>query len=1016
MTRPHEANRMQQRRRTWAGCVGLALGMALAFLPACQPGFVGPRGAEIVGFSRPLSTKARVAIAIQAFRPPVGRLKTQATVSDIDSYAVTLNAVSDNREVASQRLPATPADGTLIAAGFDTVPDGDYYVTVDAQDSLRASLLAPTGPVRSTNTVRVTTPNVRYGDDPDGHPADSLLVSLTLAGGGVVPVGRISANVQNMAGGTVHATLVQGIPTASVTTFATVAASFLFRKLNDGVYGIWGFSEQSGPAATPAYPGTGTVTVATQGASVSGALSLQIPSPVIATVAGTGLAEGSAPLAEAISNFSIGIDAAGNQFFGDMTRNQVRVSSPLGGSFCGRTVPANQVTRVVGGGMDVGDGIDPLSARLRHPRRVIVGATGHLFILDDVRRQVLCVPATGTTLFGSFRPANRLFTVCGNGQTTPAADGTLANQSGMDLREMTVDSQGNVIVQDLHSLRMIPTVSGSHFGIPMTAGQIHTVIGSQNDATAPIPGTTVGPGVPCGFVNSVATDSNGNLYFARLVGGIYMVPQATSTAFDGVSKPANTIAVLYGQGAYILRSDTAGNLYCRSVAGAAMLSRTTQTAFGTAMSPGGFYELTRTAPGGPAFTEGGLGTATGMNSEDIAVDGAGNLLLPVFELRRLILLPRVTTSSYPGGPYQAARLYTLAGSGREPWDQMDAAGLTATLSPESLAATPMGDLVWRSSDRLYLQAAATGTFYGQSMTAGYVYRISGGGTETEGGFGPQTTGLYVETVAADPQGNLFFFTTNKVYAIARQDTSLFGVATQAGHRHTVAGGGAGGDGGAALGAQLREGGIAINGRGDLFLALGTQIRMVPRRAGTYFGVTIGANQIDTVVGGNAGPVLRPGDALRGGILDSVTRVGCHDDYLLFPIRRQAVQMATDTAKRAYGALRPTQQIGLVAGDENAAVGTGDGGPASAAGLASAEVGPWAVGPAGHLYLTSLNVAASIRMVTPDGNIYRVSGPDNLAVGVDGNTPNAVNLGVVQGLVALPTGGLAAIIDKHIVRY
>jgi hypothetical protein len=58
-------------------------------------------------------------------------------------------------------------------------------------------------------------------------------------------------------------------------------------------------------------------------------------------------------------------------------------------------------------------------------------------------------------------------------------------------------------------------------------------------------------------------------------------------------------------------------------------------------------------------------------------------------------------------------------------------------------------------------AAATGTFYGQAMTAGDIYNIAGGGTGGLGDGGPATSGVLMQpgAVMVDTAGNVLIADT-----------------------------------------------------------------------------------------------------------------------------------------------------------------------------------------------------------------------------------------------------------------
>ena len=94
-------------------------------------------------------------------------------------------------------------------------------------------------------------------------------------------------------------------------------------------------------------------------------------------------------------------------------------------------------------------------------------------------------------------------------------------------------------------------------------------------------------------------------------------------------------------------------------------------------------------------------------------------------------------------------------------------------------------------------AAATGTFYGQAMTAGDIYTIAGNGHPGfSGDGGPATAaGLYKPLrVMVDAAGNLVLSDErdNRIRVVAAATGTFYGQAMTAGDIYTIAGNGAAG--------------------------------------------------------------------------------------------------------------------------------------------------------------------------------------------------------------------------------
>ena len=177
----------------------------------------------------------------------------------------------------------------------------------------------------------------------------------------------------------------------------------------------------------------------------------------------------------------------------------------------------------------------------------------------------------------------------------------------------------------------------------------------------------------------------------------------------------------------------------------------------------------------------------------------------------------------------------------------------------SAVVDPHGNLVVvdTSGGTVEVVAAATGTFYGQAMTAGGIYTVAGDGA---GGFsgdgGPATAaGLAPQGVTVDGAGNLVVadIGNDRVRVVAVTTGTFYRKKMTAGDIYTVAGGGIGGlgDGGPATAAQLEApDGAVTDGAGNLVIAdtSDQRIRVVAVKTGTSYGRAMTAGDIYTVAG------------------------------------------------------------------------------------------------------------------------------------------------------------------------
>jgi hypothetical protein len=124
--------------------------------------------------------------------------------------------------------------------------------------------------------------------------------------------------------------------------------------------------------------------------------------------------------------------------------------------------------------------------------------------------------------------------------------------------------------------------------------------------------------------------------------------------------------------------------------------------------------------------------------------------------------------------------------------------------------------------RIRVVPARNGTFYGQAMTAQHIYTVAGGGTADPGDGGPATAAaLGAADVRVDGAGNLVIADgRNRVRVVAVSTGTFYGQAMTARHIYTVAaGGGNRSEGGLATNSVVGEPRqVAVDGAGNLVVA------------------------------------------------------------------------------------------------------------------------------------------------------------------------------------------------------
>ena len=259
-----------------------------------------------------------------------------------------------------------------------------------------------------------------------------------------------------------------------------------------------------------------------------------------------------------------------------------------------------------------------------------------------------------------------------------------------------------------------------------------------------------------------------------------------------------------------------------------------------------------------------------MRPQAVAVDGQGNLVIADTLHNRVRVIAEKSGLFY-GVPMTAGDIYTIAGDG----DGGDGGpAVDAALGqPVGIAIDAAGNVVIAASGagRICVIAAETGTFYGQSMTAGDFYTIagnSGGGSEGDG-IPAVDAGLPSPIgVTTDKNGNLLLADAFQVRVIAETTGTFYGQQMTAGDIYTVAGdlqlgGTFAGDGGPARKAGLATpSGIAVDRHGNVLIADEPlhRLRVVAATDGTFYGQLMRADHIYTVAGGGPG---RLGDGGQG---------------------------------------------------------------------------------------------------------------------------------------------------------
>ena len=306
-----------------------------------------------------------------------------------------------------------------------------------------------------------------------------------------------------------------------------------------------------------------------------------------------------------------------------------------------------------------------------------------------------------------------------------------------------------------------------------------------------------------------------------------------------------------------------------------------------------------------------------------------------------------TSGTFYGVAVTAGDLYTVAGAGTSGFAGDGGPATAAELSgPEAVAVDGAGNLVISDTgnQRIRLVAAASGTFYGQAMTAGDIYTVAGNGRFEFSGDGSPATAAGLrdpQGVTVDPSGNLVIADSfdNRVRVVAATPGTFYGVAMTTGDIYTVAGNGTAafaGDGGPATAAELFfPNATIVDGAGNLVIAdfYNNRARVVAATSGSFYGQAMTAGHIYTVAGTGAAGYSGDGGPATAATLRTPTSVTADaaGNLLIADSANNRIRAVAATPGSFYGQAMTAGDIYTVAGNGTYGF-AGDGGPAASAEL------------------------------------------------------------------------------------
>ena len=630
---------------------------------------------------------------------------------------------------------------------------------------------------------------------------------------------------------------------------------------------------------------------------------------------------GSAATNAQLSNAQgIAVDSAGDMAIADTSSNTVRFVPALSGTYFGLTMTAGDIYSVAGTGTAglSGNGSVATSAKLDAPTSVAFDSSG-IVVADTANNEVRFIPNTSGTYFGQSMTAGYIYAVAGTGTAGLSGNGGAATSAKLDAPNgLAVDSSGDVAIADHtnNEVRFVPVVTGTYFGQSMTADDIYAVAGtgtsgySGNGAAA--------TSAKLNSASGVAFDSSGDLVIADTNNHVVRLVPKTSGTYYGQSMTADDIYAVAGNGT----SGMSGN--------------------------------------GGAGTSAELGTPVG-----VAVDLAADIYVSDLANDQIRVLAG-TSGTLVGTTVTADDIYLAGGNsaGSASESSYSGAAYNAELNvPSSVRTDAAGDVIVADTadNAIRVVPENSGTFYGQTMTGGNIYTVAGNGTAgSTGNSGPATSAELSapQGVAVSSTGNLAIADTanNEVRFVPASSGTYFGQSMTADDIYIIAGNGTlgySGNGAAATSAELDSpDGVSFDSSGDLVIADASNhvIRFVPVSSGTYYGQSMTADDIYTIVGNHTSGYSGNGGAATSAEISSPNdvTVDAAGDLFIPDTGNNVVRFVPVTSGTYYGQSMTADDIYTIAGNGTSGY-SGNGGAATSAEFNT--VTDAAVDAAGDVFIT-----------------------------------------------------------------
>ena len=326
---------------------------------------------------------------------------------------------------------------------------------------------------------------------------------------------------------------------------------------------------------------------------------------------------------------------------------------------------------------------------------VAVDAAGDLYIADTGNNAIREVAATTGMQWGQSMTAGDVYTVAGGSYGT-SGDGDVATSADLESPYgVAVDAGGNFGHRRYwqQSDPEIPLSSGTQWGQTMTADHMYTVAGDPSGSSGCSSDGTSATSALLNLPDTVAFDGSGDLYISDSGNNrVVEVPDFSGSQWGHRSTDYD---------AYTVAGDSSGS--------------------------------------SGSSGDGDLGSSAQFaNPNGLAFDSSGNLYIADEFNSTLRMVAAISESVYPGG---ADSIYMVAGNA---YNSDGTEGDGGPANPEAGLSSPTDEVVDGAGDlyiadsgsnRIQMVPATTGTYWGQTMLAGYVYTIAGDADGSSGSSG-----------------------------------------------------------------------------------------------------------------------------------------------------------------------------------------------------------------------------------------------------------------------------------------